>query len=165
MSDLLVLTFDDPGEAARIRAAFRDVSREGGVEVIDSAVISRDQAGELHLEEEIATGTKTGAAVGGAVGLLLGIWFPPLGMALAAAGGAAAGALMGHDLGGYVDKGFVSDVEASLGPGSSALFLLLGSANPAAVAAALRTHKGKVYQTTLDSEAEATLRRALGEPG
>jgi uncharacterized membrane protein len=43
------------------------------------------------------------------------------------------------------------------------LFVLLGSANAAAVAAALRTHKGKVLQTTFDSEFEETMRRALGE--
>ncbi len=163
MTDLLVLTFDAPDEAARVRQAFRDLDENNAAEVKDSAVISRDAAGELHIDQEVSSGVKSGAVLGGALGLLMGVMFPPLGMALAAAGGAAAGAYMGHDLLGHVDKSFVEDVEAALTPGQSALFLLLGSANAAAVAAALRTHKGKLVQTTLDSETEETIRRALGE--
>jgi uncharacterized membrane protein len=163
MSDLIVLTFEDAGEAAAVRRAFSDLDSHGGASVIDSAVISRDAAGELHAEEQIASGTKTGALAGGALGLLLGVWFPPVGLALAVGGGAAAGAWLGHDLGGYVDKEFVSEVEAALTPGSSALFLLLGEANTAAVAGALRAHRGRVYQTTLDPEAEDSIKRALGQ--
>lgn len=163
MTDLIVLTFDDPSEAARVRQAFRDLAEHDAAEVNDSAIISRDGAGELHVDQEVSSGAKSGALLGGAVGLLIGSVFPPLGLAIAAAGGAAAGAYMGHDLLGHVDKGFVKDVEAALQPGQSALFLLLGSANRAAVTAALRTHKGKVLQTTLDSETEEAMRRALGE--
>ncbi len=125
MSELVVLTLDAPDDAEQILAAIR--SAGGQATIIDSAVITRDAAGELHLHEQIATGTSTGAIVGGGLGLLLGIMFPPLGLALAVAGGAAAGAYLGHDLGGYVDGDFVKDVEAALTPGTSALFLLLGS--------------------------------------
>jgi len=161
MSELVVLTLDAPDDAEQILAAIRS---SGEAAITDSAVISRDAAGELHLHEQIATGTSTGAIVGGGLGLLLGIMFPPIGLALAAVGGAAAGAYLGHDLGGYVDGAFVKDVEAALAPGTSALFLLLGSSNLDVVSGALRGHHGKVYQTTLDPDAESSLMQALGQP-
>ncbi len=163
MSELVVLTLDKPDDAEAIRHAVR--STGGQARIIDSAVISRDAAGELHIHEQIATGTQTGAVVGAGLGLLIGIMFPPLGLAIAAAGGAAAGAYLGHDLGGYVDGDFVKDVESALAPGTSALFLLLKSGNLEAVSGALRGHHGKVYQTTLDPDAESSLNQALGNLG
>jgi hypothetical protein len=62
-----------------------------------------------------------------------------------------------------VDPAFVEDVGAALGPGTSALFLVVNAANPDAALAALRPYRGRVHHTTLDPEAEAALRRALEE--
>ncbi len=60
-----------------------------------------------------------------------------------------------------VDGDFVKDVSASLQPGTSALFVVVHDANPAVVRAVLEEHHGKVIQTTLSSEAEENLRKAL----
>ena len=48
---------------------------------------------------------------------------------------------------------------------TSALFLLGDSQSPSAVIGALEPYKGKVYQTTLDSEVEAQLQAALDKEG
>ena len=63
------------------------------------------------------------------------------------------------DLG--IDKQFVKDVTESLQPDSSALIVVVNSANPSAVRGALAPYKGTIYQTSLDTEAEAALREAL----
>jgi uncharacterized membrane protein len=94
------------------------------------------------------------------LGLLMGMIFFPLGgLVLGLAGGALVGRMM--HLG--VDGKFVKDVEAELQPGTSALFILTSNANPTATLAILRNYKGKVLQTTLDSELEESLKKSLGD--
>jgi uncharacterized membrane protein len=94
------------------------------------------------------------------LGLLIGgIIFPIGGLVLGLAGGAVVGRLM--DMG--VDGKFVKDVGEQIKPGTSALFVLLKGENPAAEVAILRQYKGRVLQTTLDSDAEQAIRNALGD--
>ncbi len=94
------------------------------------------------------------------LGLLVGmIFFPIGGLVLGLAGGALVGRLM--HLG--IDGKFVKDVEAEMKPGTSALFILTSKENPTAELAILRNYKGKVLQTTLDSEMEESLKKSLGD--
>jgi len=46
-------------------------------------------------------------------------------------------------------------------PGSSAIFLVVRQADPNAALAALKPYKGIVYHSSLDTEAEASLRQVL----
>jgi uncharacterized membrane protein len=82
--------------------------------------------------------------------------FPLAGLAI----GVAGGALVGKSLDMGVDKKFVKDVSESLGPNSSALFVI-GKGEPRVLVAALEPFKGTLYQTTLDSELEQQIRDAL----
>jgi uncharacterized membrane protein len=90
---------------------------------------------------------------------MLGFFFPVLGIAV----GTAGGALLGHWLDRGVDGKFVKEVGDALTPGHSALFVVINNADPTATLAALRGFTGKVYHSTLGSDAEASLRRALSE--
>jgi uncharacterized membrane protein len=87
------------------------------------------------------------------------IFFPIGGLVLGLAGGALVGRLM--HLG--IDGKFVKDVEAEMKPGTSGLFILTSKENPTAELAILRNYKGKVLQTTLDSEMEESLKKSLGD--
>ena len=77
--------------------------------------------------------------------------------------GLAGGALVGRMLNTGVDGKFVKEVEAELKPGTSALFILVSKSDPTAELAILRQYKGKVLQTTLSTEAEESLKKALGD--
>ena len=77
--------------------------------------------------------------------------------------GAAAGAYLGRKLDAVVDGQFVKEVEASMGPGTSALFLVFRKYEPAALTAWLQPYAGRVYQTTLSPELVEQLDRALQE--
>jgi uncharacterized membrane protein len=77
--------------------------------------------------------------------------------------GLAGGALVGRMMNLGVDGKFVKQVEEEIRPGTSALFVLVANADPTAELAILRQFKGKVLQTNLSSEAEESLRKALGD--
>jgi uncharacterized membrane protein len=157
VSNVAVVTFDNLHEAAELRQTLRNLQKQGLVEVEDAAVIMRDSEGQVKVDNETSHGVKVGAGAGALAGLFVAFLFPVVGMAVGAAGGALVAHFM--DLG--IDQQFVKDVTASLQPGSSALLVVVNSADPSAVRGALGPYQGTVYQTSLDPEAEATLREAL----
>lgn len=160
MSNLVVITFDNEEEAGKVREAVRRMEHGGLISLDDSAVVVKDMNGKVHVKNQVDRGVIVGAVGGGLIGLMLGfIFFPIGGLVIGTLGGALAGKLA--DLG--VDQKFVKDIEAALQPGTSALFLIVRHADPNAAVAALKPYKGTVYQTTLSTEAEETLRRVLSE--
>ena len=157
MRQLIVLTFDQPDDAEKALKSIRQIEKGGRLHLVDTAVIAKDADGKTHVKNEVSSGTETGAVVGGLLGPFLMFAFPLAGIAI----GAGAGALVGKLFHTGVDQKFVKDVQASLQPNHSALFLVEDSADPNAVLAALRPYKGEVYQTTLSPELEEQLRHAL----
>jgi len=160
MANLVVITFDSAGEASQVRETLRSIEKQGLLSLDDSAVVVKDQEGKVHIKNETDRGVKVGAVGGGALGLLIGsVFFPLAGLI----GGAIAGAIVGKlaDLG--VDQKFVDEVGAVLKPDSSAIFVLVREANPAAAIAALKPYKGQVYHTSLPSDTEQELRDILSK--
>jgi uncharacterized membrane protein len=158
MSNLIIITFDDPDEAGKVRQTLRSAQREDYINLDDSAVVVKDEEGKIHVKNEMDRGVKIGAIGGGFLGLLVGgIFFPVAGLLV----GALAGALVGKSVDLGVDQKFVQDVANELTPGTSALFVIVRDSNPDVAIAALKPYKGKVYHTTLSPEAEKELRRIL----
>lgn len=157
MSELIVMTFADRETAGQVRQTLRGLERDGRVSLDDAAVIEKDAEGKLAVANEIDRGMKLGALGGGVLGVLLSFMFPLAGIVLGVAGGALVG--RSFDLG--VDQRFVRDVSDGLQPNSSALFVLVRESDPGVVLAALEPYQGTLHQTTLNSEAEAELRRVL----
>jgi uncharacterized membrane protein len=160
MSNLVVITFDNEEEAGKVREAIRRLEHGGLISLDDSAVVVKDSSGKVHVKNQVDRGIIVGSVGGGLIGLMLGfIFFPIGGLIIGTLGGAAVGKLA--DLG--VDQKFVKEIEAALQPSTSAIFLIVRQADPNAAMAALKPFKGTVYQTTLSTEAEETLRRVLSE--
>jgi uncharacterized membrane protein len=158
MSDLIVIKFDSEEAAGQAMASVRSVERAGALGLTDSAVITKDASGEVQVKNEWSSGAETGAVVGGVVGALVTFFFPIAGAAV----GAGAGAYIGSKFQPGVDPKFVEDVAADLQPGNSALFLMTkDQSDPTGIIAALGSVKGTVYQTTLSSDFEDSLRRSL----
>jgi uncharacterized membrane protein len=105
--------------------------------------------------------TAAGAIGGGFWGMLIGLIF--LNPLLGAAVGATAGALSGRfkDLG--LNDQVMRDMGQSLKAGTSALFMLVRRATVDKVLDGLKPFagKGKIFQTSLTKDDEATLREAL----
>jgi uncharacterized membrane protein len=157
MSQVIVVTFEDPESAGQARETIRGLEKQGLVALDDAAVVVKDAEGKIHVHGQTDHGVKVGAVTGGIVGGLLFLAFPVAGIAAGAASGALIGA--STDLG--IDKNFLKDVENSLKPNNSALFLYVKSADFNAELSALRQYNGKVYQTSLDDDQAEQLRFAL----
>ena len=160
MSRIVVIAFDTEEQAREALATLRGVEKQGGISFEDTAVVTHDADGKLQVKNEASSATEAGAVVGGLIGGVLFIVFPVAGIALGALAGAGVGAAMGTG----VDGKFVKEVEESLPPGKSALFLEIKSADADMAIAALRKYHGEVIQTSLDEETEAALRAALASP-
>ena len=157
MSNLIVMTFNTPGEASKVRQTLRDLEDAGRMSLDDAAVIRKEADGKLEVVNEVDRGVKIGALGGGLLGLVLSFFFPLAGLVVGAAGGALAGRMA--DLG--IDRQFVQDVSASLQPNSSALFVIVRDADPTVAIAALEPYQGTLYHTTLEPSVEEELRHAL----
>jgi uncharacterized membrane protein len=160
LSYLVVVTFDNPEEAGKVREALRSAQRADYLSLDDSAVIVKDEEGKIHVKNELDRGVKIGAIGGGLLGLLIGgIFFPLAGLLVGVLGGGLVGKLA--DTG--VDQKFVKEVSEDLQPGTSALFFIVRAANPDVALAALKPYKGTVRHTSFPPEAEKELRRVLGK--
>jgi uncharacterized membrane protein len=158
MAELIVITFDDEGEAGRVRESLQQGERDGYIELDDSAVVVRDQAGKVHVRDEVDRGVKIGALGGGFLGVLIGgLFFPLAGLLIGVLGGALVGA--SFDVG--IQKKFVKQVSDELEPGTSALFIIVRDADPDVAVAYLRPYQGTLYHTSLPPEAEENLRHTL----
>jgi uncharacterized membrane protein len=156
MSTLVAITFAGEEDARAALGSIRALEREGQIGLEDTAVVTKDADGKVAVKNEMASGTETGIAVGAVLGSLLWVVFP-----VGAIVGGAIGGLIGRAAAPGVDGAFVKEIETSLAPGGSALFLLVKSGSPGLLIAAMRQYEGTVVQTSLDEEEEAALREAL----
>ena len=157
MSDLVAITFSGVDAARAALASVRALEHSDKIALEDTAVVTKQADGSVHIDNEMSSGTETGAAVGAILGGMLMFVFPVIGLV----GGAIAGGLIGRAVAPGVDGTFVKDVQANLEPGGSALFLLVKDGDPGLLIAAVRPHQGTVIQTSLDEEQEAALRASL----
>jgi uncharacterized membrane protein len=157
MSQLLVMTFGERETAGQAAERLKGINKAHAVSIQDMAVVEKDADDKVHVHHGVDTATAGGAIGGGVLGLLLGIvFFPIAGLLL----GVAAGAFIGRSLHHNVDKKLIEDVTGDLTTNTSALFVI-GDGSTSAVVGALEPYKGKIYQTTVDSETEAQLQAAL----
>ena len=160
MASVTAITFDDMEQGPQVRESLKDLEKRGELSLDDAAVIIKDADGKFKVHGQMDRGVKIGAGGGALIGLLLGsIFFPIGGIILGALAGAGVGA--SAKIG--IDKKFIQDIEASMPNGSSAVIIYARHANTSAVRAALEPYHGKIFQTSLDTEAEEALHRALDQ--
>ena len=157
MSQLLVITFGERETAGQAAERLKSINKAHAVSIQDMAVVEKDADDKVYVHHGVDTATAGGAIGGGVLGLLLGIVFFPIAGLLI---GVAAGAFIGRSLHHNVDRKLIEDVTNDLTTNTSALFVI-GDGSTSAVVGALEPYKGKIYQTTVDSETEEQLQAAL----
>jgi uncharacterized membrane protein len=160
MSDLIIIAFPDEATAFAAGQALVGLQKEYLIEMEDVVVVTRDDNGEVNLNQSI--NLATGAAIGGGLwGLLMGMLF--LNPAAGAAVGAGAGAIAGRFIDMGIDDRFLRDVGHSLDKGGAAVGILARKITADKVLERLDPFraKGRVIQTSLSHQAEARLRDFL----
>ncbi|MCS7031211.1 MAG: DUF1269 domain-containing protein [Gloeomargarita sp. SKYG116] len=162
MSELIAIAYDDMYKAEEVRLALLKLQKEHLIELEDAAVVIKDPEGNVRLNQAINL-TGMGAVSGGFWGLLIGtLFFMPLaGAAIGAATGAIAGAL--SDIG--VNDDFMRELGQTLGPGTSALFILVRKFTPDKVLEEIAPYGGKVLRTSLTKDKEAEIQEVLTNRG
>jgi len=160
MSDLIVISFQEPALAFEMRAALARMQKEYLIDMEDVVVVTKDDHGKVKLHQAVSL-TAMGAMGGGFWGMLIGMLF--LNPLLGAAVGASAGALSGKlsDIG--VDDNFMKELAAHFQPGCAAIFVLVRKATTDKVLEGLQEFhgKGKVLRTSLTKDEEAELRKVI----
>jgi uncharacterized membrane protein len=158
MSHILVITFEDENQGPAVLRSLKSLQHQGQLRIDDAAVIVKDAEGKIKVDNMVESGVKQGALAGGFIGLLIAsVFFPLAGIAL----GAAGGALVGKTLHTGVDKKFIKEVQEAIQPGNSAILFIVARENLGLLIAALEPYKGKILQSSFDTEAEEELRKSL----
>jgi uncharacterized membrane protein len=166
MSDLIVVAFPGEDTADQVLNKLQALQKEHLIDMEDACVVVRDRNGKVHVKQAVnlvGLEAASGGAFGAFWGTLIGLLFlnPLAGLLTGAAFGAGAGALSGmlSDYG--INDDFIRSLGETLEPGTSALFVLVRRATLDKVLPEVRPFGGKVIRTSLSTEQEARLRRAL----
>lgn len=172
MSELVCIAFKDSGTADRVLNELRAMESEYVLDLEDAVIVVRDMDGKVHLKQCVDVfggATKHGVALGILWGGLMGLLFmnPLAGVLGSLAGGAGAGAVTtaANEYGLLSDYGipdqFIKDLGSTITPGTSAIFLLIRSADHDTLLAGFSRYEGTILKTSLSQEQEAKLRAAL----
>jgi uncharacterized membrane protein len=168
MSELVVVGFDDPGQADQVLAKLGKLRQEYLIDLEDAVIAVRDADGEVRLKQSInlaAAGAASGGLSGALWGSLVGLLFlnPLAGMAIGGAIGAGTGALSGSMVDYGINDDFIRSLADTIPNNSSALFVLIRKVQPEKVLAELAGIQGRVLRTSLSPEQEGRLREALAD--
>lgn len=153
-----MIGYDDAQTAERVLDEVQDMQKDYLIDLQDAAVVRRTEKGKLKVE---TPGSPTGAgALGGAFwGFLIGLIFlvPVAGLAL----GGLFGALMGKGVDLGIKDDFKQQVGELVGPGKSALMIVVRKSTPDKVLPELQKYGGTVLRTSLSHDDEEKLVEAL----
>jgi uncharacterized membrane protein len=158
--------------ADRVLNELRAMESEYVLDLEDAVIVVRDMDGKVHLKQCVDVfggATKHGVALGILWGGLMGLLFmnPLAGVLGSIAGGAGAGAVTtaANEYGLLSDYGipdqFIKDLGSTITRGTSAIFLLIRSADHDKLLAGFSRYEGTILKTSLSQEQEEKLRAAL----
>ncbi len=172
MSELVCIAFKDSSTADRVLNELRAMETQYVLDLEDAVIVVRDMDGKVHLKQcvDVFGGATThGVALGVLWGGLMGLLFmnPLAGLIGSIAGGAGGGAVStaASEYGLLSDYGipdkFIKDLGSTITRGTSAIFLLIRSADQNKLLAGFSRYEGTILKTSLSKEQEEKLRTAL----
>ena len=161
MTALTVWKFNNATGAGEALGKLADLQKQQLVEIQDAAIVEWEQGKKKPKTRQAVNMAGVGALSGAFWGMLFGLLFfiPLFGMAV----GAAMGALSGHFSDYGIDDDFIKSVRDQVTEGTSALFLLTGSATVDKLQDELKGKMGTLIRSNLTKEQEANLNEMFGE--
>lgn len=123
-TELLVLAFAEESTALKALQALQRLVDEGRVSLRNAAVLVKNKEGRISAKEMGDIGLRQGALFGAIVGGLIGLVGGPVGAVVGAVAGATTGGVAAHAIDFGFPDDYLSDLQASLQPGTSALIVL-----------------------------------------
>lgn len=159
MATLSVLKFKTASGAEETLETLQQLQQQQLIEVYDAALVTWPDNKKKPKTRQLHNLAGEGALAGTFWGMLFGLLFfvPFLGAAVGAAMGALGGAM--SDVG--IDDDFIKKTREAVTEGTSALFLLTGSATVDKVVEALKQHQPELLTSNLTAEEEEQLRIAF----
>lgn len=158
MSRYIAFTFGTAEQAGEARHVLRDMENRNELSLYDAIVLAKDDSGRTERQRGRSGVPVIGAMVGAMLGLLLVFVFTVFGVLLGAGLGALLATLLFDQ---RIEEDYIAGVERHLRPGTSAMLLLIGSGNVAALGSRLRHFQPRVYESTLPPQLHATLRWSM----
>jgi uncharacterized membrane protein len=153
--EVFIAAFGNETQAGVALKDFKDMNREGSIDLIDAVVLVHRTDGKVQFEETADPSGKKWAKRGAIAGGLVGLIFPPSILA-----GAAIGAAGGGVWGKIRDKGFKDDdlkaIGESLDPGTSAIIAIAEDRVVERLATGLAGYD-RIARHALSDEAAATI--------
>lgn len=159
-SKIIILGFDHQYGAEGMLEHIETFEQQGLITLEDAVIASRGKGTEVDVMQarsKVGKASLKGSGAGLLAGLLLG--GPILGVAVGASMGAIIGSIKDYGL----DDHSIREINKTLKPESSALFLLVKEAQPEAFQDKLSQYDAHVLTTSLPAEREKALRTMLGE--
>jgi uncharacterized membrane protein len=94
---VVVVAFADDAKAYEALATVKQLDRDEQIDLVEGVVVTRDEDGRVHVQDEAGDHSLAGTASGGLIGLLIGILGGPLGVLLGGATGLLLGSLWDLD--------------------------------------------------------------------
>lgn len=161
MATLSALKFDSPDGAVEMLGTLELLQRKQLIEIQDAAMVTWRHKVKKPITRRLDAYRGIRTLSGVFWGLLFGeMFFIPLS---GAAGDAVVRVLAGYLQHCGIDEEFIKTARARVMPGTSALFLLTGSAVVDPMAAAVQGIRFEIIQTDVSQEGEEKLREAFGE--
>src|SRR5215470_18913848 len=161
---LWAVAYDDMDGANRVRDEIVRLGWDKNRLILnDVAVVVRHPNGSFTLDQErfpSAANVLGASAVGFIAGMVIGV--PIIGAAIGAMVGGVGTAVVVTSAG--ISKDFVTDVQASMKPGTSALFVLDAGGDMEVILHAIRGLGGTVLKTNVDVERARLVQSALAAP-
>lgn len=161
MATLTVWKFDSATGAGEALSKLEGLQKQQLIQIQDAAVVEWQSGKKKPKTRQAVNLAGAGALSGAFWGMLFGLLFfiPFFGMAV----GAAMGALSGHFADYGIDDDFIKSVRDQVSEGTSALFLLTGSATVDKLQDELKGQIGTLIKSNLTKEQEDKLNEAFGE--
>jgi uncharacterized membrane protein len=159
MTDMVVLSFDGIDTAEIVKNRLIDLNNQFLLKLDQVVEVVRKSDGQVKIKDEPRL-TGIGALGGGFWGFLIGLIFlvPAAGFVV----GSISGAIAGHFTKYGISKEYLKDIDASIRPGQSALFILADDVKADRVIPMLTEFHPLVLRTSLTIDQEAKLKEAFG---
>ena len=157
---LYVASYGDAASAAADYKALRDAESDTDLLVLGAVVVSKDDDGNVDVDEKGAPQTGGGAVVDGGIGAIVGLFAPPF--LLATAEGAGLGAIAGELTKKHEEKKLGVDLDEYPPNGSSAILVVMEDMYLDRVEAAL-SNANKNINKAIDSGDYEQIKKAIAD--